>query len=102
MVLTQMMYYQKNLNQKWNKMEYDDLALFIHEVLIRAGHKWKINGVKMEPSIEDVEELIRSMLGDIDGTDYDSIESGGILLKRDGSKRDLYVHVGEVDEDFSS
>ncbi len=83
-------------------MEYDELALFVHEVLIRTGHKWRINGVKTEPSIEDVEELIRSMLGDIDGTDYDSIESGGILLKRDGSKRDLYVHIGETDETDNS
>lgn len=83
-------------------MEWDEQALFIHEILIRAGHKWKINGVKMEPSIEDVEELLRSMYSDIRNTTYDSIESGGILIKRDGSNTDVYVSVGELDEtDYS-
>lgn len=79
-------------------MEWDEQALFVNEVLVRTGHRWKINGVKMQPSIEDVEELIRSMRKDISESDYDSIESGGILLKKDGDKIDVYVHIGELDE----
>jgi len=79
-------------------MEWDEQALFIHEVLVRSGHRWKINGVKTEPSIEDVEELIHHMRSDMFSTTYDSIESGGMLMKRDGDKIDVYVHLGELNE----
>lgn len=80
-------------------MEDEELALFVHEVLVRTGHQWKINGVKVEPSVEDVEEMILHLHKDIRA--YDSIESGGLLLKRDRGKIDLYVHLGEISEDSS-
>lgn len=83
-------------------MEWDEQALFVHEFLTRAGHRWKINGVKIEPSIEDVEELIKKMRKDLESSDYDSIESGGILIKRDRDKLDVYVHLGELREDSNT
>lgn len=74
---------------------------FVHEVLVRSGRQWKFDGKLREPTYEDVEEFVQGMFKDISEGDYDSIESGGILLKRDGDKIDLYVHLGEIDEDFS-
>lgn len=96
-----MMYCQKNQNQRWNKMESSVAAHFVQEILTDVGRRWKINGVLTEPTASDVEQLVRNMLKDILDTNYDSIESGGILLKRDQGKIDLYVHLGEISEDIS-
>ncbi len=95
------MFYQKNLSQKWNKMNTATAAQYVHSILSDKGHKWKINGKRVDPTFDDVDNMLKLMYEDISKGDYDSIESGGILLKRDGDKIDLYVHLGEIDEDFS-
>lgn len=64
-----------------------------------TGRKWKIGGELVEPTPKDIEELIQAMVNDMRSEDYDSIESGGILIKNDRGKIDLYVHLGEIDED---
>lgn len=82
-------------------MESSIAACLIQDILTDVGRRWKIDGRLAEPTIDDVERLVRNMFKDICGTDYDSIESGGILLKKDGDKIDVYVHLGELDEDIS-
>ncbi len=62
-----------------------------------TGRQWKIDGRMAHPTFDDVDRLIAAMVKDIGEQGYDSIESGGILVKRDGSKVDVYVHVGEID-----
>lgn len=82
-------------------MEKSQAAQYIHDVLSETGRKWKIDGRLAEPTSDDVERLVRLMYNDVIQMDYDSIESGGILIKRDGSKIDVYVHLGVLDEDIS-
>lgn len=76
-------------------------ARLIQDVLTDIGRRWKIDGRLAEPTVDDVERLVRLMSDDVRKLDYDSIESGGILVKKDGDKIDVYVHVGELDEDNS-
>lgn len=66
-----------------------------------TNRKWKIDGDLVYPNFDDVQKLIEAMVNDIRTTSYDSIESGGILVKKDGDKIDVYVHIGELDEDSS-
>lgn len=94
-----MMFYQKNRNRKWNKMALiDNIFTVISQF---TSHKWKINGVLVYPSFDDVQQLVELMSCDIETSGYDSIESGGILIKKSGGKTDVYVHLGEISEDSS-
>jgi hypothetical protein len=82
-------------------MEIAQAAHRIHDILIEIGRKWKIDGRLAEPTFDDVERLVGLMLKDIRNLNYDSIESGGILIRKDGHRTDIYVHLGELDEDTS-
>lgn len=63
-----------------------------------TNRQWKIDGRLVYPTFDDVDRLLTAMVKDVREQGYDSIESGGILVKRDGSKIDVYVHVGELNE----
>lgn len=63
--------------------------------------QWKIDGRLAHPTFDDVQRLLSLMIDDVRNTGYDSIESGGIMVKRDGHKIDVYVHIGELNEDNS-
>lgn len=67
-----------------------------------TNRQWKIDGRLVYPTFDDVGRLLTAMVKDVRERGYDSIESGGILVKRDGSKIDVYVHVGELDETNNS
>lgn len=82
-------------------MEATQAAHLIHGILSGTGRRWKIDGRLAEPTFDDVERLVRLMFDDVRNLNYDSIESGGILIKKDGHKTDVYVHLGELDEDIS-
>lgn len=74
----------------------------IFDVINDHTHRtWKIDGRLTQPTHEDVTRLVRAMIEDLNKQGYDSIESGGILVKHDGNMIDVYVHVGEFDEDSS-
>lgn len=62
-----------------------------------TNRQWRIDGQLTYPTFDDVGRLLAAMVKDIREQGYDSIESGGILVKRDGNKVDVYVHVGEID-----
>lgn len=82
-------------------MEAIQVAHYIHDILSESGRKWKIDGKLAEPTFDDVERLVRLMFDDVRNLGYDSIESGGILIKKDGHRIDVYVHLGELHEDIS-
>lgn len=82
-------------------MEVTQVAHYIHDILNESGRRWKIDGKLAEPTLDDVERLVRLMCDDVHNLGYDSIESGGILIKKDGHKTDVYVHLGEIHEDIS-
>jgi hypothetical protein len=67
-----------------------------------ARRTWKIDGRQAEPTRDDVNRLIEAMVKDIREQGYDSIESGGILVKRDGDWIDIYVHAGAYSETDNS
>lgn len=67
-----------------------------------TNRQWKIDGRLAQPTQDDVNRLIAAMVDDIRTMGYDSIESGGILVKRDGDLVDVYVHVGEISETDNS
>lgn len=82
-------------------MELQEATQLIHSLLTVNERRWKIDGRLAEPTLDDVERLISLMIEDVRNLNYDSIESGGILIKRDGHKTDVYVHLGELDENIS-
>lgn len=67
-----------------------------------TDRKWKIDGNLIYPTFDDVDRLLVLMIKELKDQDYDSIESGGILIKRDRGKFDVYVHLGELNEDSSA
>lgn len=74
-----------------------------YDMLTRyAKRTWKIDGRQSEPTPDDVNRLVAAMVEDIRTQGYDSIESGGILVKRDGDWIDIYVHAGVFDETDNS
>lgn len=71
----------------------------VHKIMSQnTNRQWKIDGRLAQPTQDDVNRLIAAMVDDIRTMGYDSIESGGILVKRDGNLVDVYVHVGEINE----
>lgn len=72
----------------------DDVYKIMHQNIHR---QWKIDGRLAQPTQNDVSRLMAAMVSDVRSMGYDSIESGGILVKRDGNMIDVYVHVGEID-----
>lgn len=72
---------------------YDDAFNIIAQYTKR---QWKIDGRLAHPSFDDVSRLMSMMIDDVQKTGYDSIESGGIMIKKDGNKIDVYVHIGEL------
>lgn len=71
----------------------------VHKIMSQnTNRQWKIDGRLAQPTQDDVNRLIAAMVDDIHTMGYDSIESGGILVKRDGNLVDVYVHVGEINE----
>lgn len=93
------MFYLKSLNQNWSNMGISDDVFSVMSQ--HTNRKWKIDGDLVYPNFDDVQRLIEAMANDIRTAGYDSIESGGILVKKDGDKIDVYVHIGELDEDSS-
>lgn len=74
----------------------------VFDVINDYTHRnWKIDGRLTRPTHDDVTRLVMAMIEDLNKQGYDSIESGGILVKRDGNMIDIYVHVGEFDENSS-
>lgn len=74
-----------------------------HDMLTRYTKRtWKIDGRQSEPTRDDVNRLVAAMVEDMRTQGYDSIESGGILVKRDGDLIDIYVHAGVFDETDNS
>ncbi len=67
-----------------------------------TNRQWKIDGRLAHPTQDDVNRLIAAMADDIRKMGYDSIESGGILVKRDGDWIDIYVHAGVFNETDNS
>jgi len=61
-----------------------------------TGRSWMIDGRLSRPTQDDVSRLLAAMLRDMHNQGYDLIESGGILVKRDGDRVDVYVHAGEI------
>lgn len=77
----------------------DDVYKIMHQITDR---QWRIDGRLAQPTHDDVQKLIAAMLNDVRTMGYDSIESGGILVKRDGNHVDVYLHVGELNETDNS
>jgi len=75
----------------------------IFNVLTQSNRKWKIDGRNTEPTFDDVTRLVTQMqesLSNLEGNA--SIQCGGIMLIKDGNHIDVYVHLGELDEDSSN
>lgn len=75
----------------------------VFNVLVQNNRKWKIDGRNAEPSFDDVQKLIAQMKQNILNLEGNaSIQCGGIMLIKDGSHIDIYVHLGEIDENPSN
>jgi hypothetical protein len=88
-----------SLSQKWSKMSIADDVFNVMSQ--HTDRKWKIDGRLSYPTFDDVDRLLNLIVQDVRKLGYDSIESGGIMVRKDGHKIDVYVHVGELNENSS-
>lgn len=70
-----------------------------HGQILKSNRQWRIDGRLCQPTEDDVARLVTAMIDDIRNLDYDSIESGGILIRRDGKNIDVFVHLGGTEID---
>lgn len=62
--------------------------------------EWKIHGEYKRPDQDRIIlMLVNQELALRDQGDLSQIESGGILMRKDGKHIDVFVHVGELDLD---
>lgn len=70
----------------------------VYEVLLQHEIKWRIDGLRQIPTLEDVEGLLDSMVADVKRSPHPiSIESGSLLVKRSDNHIDVYVRIGGVE-----
>lgn len=77
-----------------------ELANNIHSIFVRHGYQWTINGTLTTPSVEDIKDLL-DKLGAImdDDPTATTIETGRLLVRTNNEHRDVYVHVGDYNEE---
>lgn len=75
------------------------IAEQIETIFIIADIRWRINGELVTPTVEDIDAMLNELTDVKHGTDYVSVESGKLLIKRSEGRTDLYVHISELEED---
>lgn len=70
----------------------------VFNALVQSDRKWVIDGRLSYPSFDDVNRLVNQMKDDLNEFEGNgSIQCGGIMLIKDGSHVDIYVHLGELE-----
>lgn len=69
----------------------------VYEQTVHANRQWLIDGRLCNPSFDDVSRIVTAMVDDVKRLGYDSIETGGILVRKDGEHIDFFVHIGEIE-----
>lgn len=70
---------------------------YIAQLFSVQERKWKIGGELKEPSRDDIAAVINKIITMTD--DGLQIELGGLLVKNEGGRKELYVYLGDVDEE---
>ena len=76
----------------------DEIATF----LLIKDHTWKIGGELQVPSPEDVKialDRAKEVLYGEDVSDGAALFVGGMIIKRDGTHLDVYLHIGDINQD---
>lgn len=80
-----------------------ELANSIRELFVRMGYKWRFNrggeSVLDTPTVEDVDSMIKTAADRLDSSGGSWIESGRILIKSDSGFKDVYVHMGTINNE---
>jgi hypothetical protein len=76
-----------------------ELAETIETLLFIREYKWRVNGELIQPTADDVEELLTEMLKKVVDEGDVTIETGRVLIKRSGGRTDVYLHIGELEVD---
>jgi hypothetical protein len=76
----------------------DEIANF----MLIKDRTWKIGGELQAPSPKDVQAALdkaKEVLYGEDVSDGAALFVGGMIIKRDGTHLDVYLHLGSIDED---
>lgn len=76
-----------------------DLSESVANLMLLYGHTWTIDGEQLVPNSEDVEEALDTLVETLYSSDeYTQIETGNLVLKRDGDSVDVYIRVGDAND----
>lgn len=78
-------------------MDLSEVIDNVYQQVVQSNRQWLVDGRLCNPTHDDVARIVTVMVDDVKGLGYDSIETGGVLVRKDGNKIDFFVHIGEVD-----
>lgn len=76
----------------------NEVVALIKYVFKKTDRQWKIRGKYVEPVDEHIKFMLNISRKIKDG---ESFESGGIMVVSDAGHLDVYVHVGELEQEKS-
>lgn len=78
-------------------MQLDDIYQRVYSTSLENDWKWRIDGIRLRPTYEDVVILVDRMIEQVKKSPTSiSIECGGILVKRTDDYTDVYVFAGGI------
>jgi hypothetical protein len=71
----------------------------LRRLFVEHNLTWNIDGEQVVPSTEQIQDVLASMRKELSSVLYDGtpqIELGHLILQKNASHYDLYVHIGEL------
>jgi len=73
------------------------------ELLAEVNHTWKLSDGDALPTESDVQTILDKAKGDLyDKGDWSTLAVGGLMVVRVGNHYDVYVRIGELDDDSNN
>lgn len=78
----------------------DSLVEDVLFLLRKQGAEWKVGGELRSPTKDDVRRTLdRLYLAVYDGEEQTQASTGGILVKKEYGRIDVYTYIGELNDD---
>jgi hypothetical protein len=73
---------------------------YLASVFADRGYEWSFTEGRRVPTQQEIEDFVRQGVEQLQGEDdLTQIEFGRLILQKQGSHYDIYVHAGEVKSD---
>lgn len=80
-----------------------ELAHRIRDMFVRLGYQWRYqrggDSVLDTPTVDDIDSYIEVASGQLDNNAGSWVESGRLLIKNDYGHKDIYVHIGTINNE---